>query len=339
MKKYRIIALATLVAFLLSLSGCRYRLSADEATPPPPETATEITLPDPEITTPDEEDEPPQQEDEPPPEYIYEAHIDAADVDFSPLIMELEAEDARRYGTEEVGAQEDSHHAVGIEAHEEDETDNIITIEQPSDTQDDAVIGADGGVVGLIATYSTILRQGVNSIFPCQLLYVYAETPHDLVTVGRNSDIYRLVADSGGLNVSSRLAPDNLTVTADWVVRRNPDVIVKFVDPAVLGSGITSTHAASETLASIQSRPDWGATEAVRTNRIILLSEQMLTAEAPRLAAQLLIAYTLYPELFEGIDINGAIAALMQEVDGVWFYGGFVQPLFVFPAPLASTRS
>jgi len=234
--------------------------------------------------------------------------------------MEAEDEDAHRYGTQETT--ESYENAVGVETCDYADADNIITIEQPAaDIDDDAVIGDDGGVLGLLATYSAILRQGVNAMFPCQQLYIYCETAEDLVTVGRGSALYRLMEDSGGRNVSSRLTVDMLTVTADWVVRRNPDAIVKFVDSTVLGSGVTSNLAASEVAQAMLARPDWGAIDAIRNSRVILLSQQMLDTEETRLAAQLLIAHMLYPELFAGIDVNGAVAELLRGVGGIHFYG------------------
>jgi len=338
MNKYRIIALLMLGAISFALSGCRYRILLDEiqtsttetppsvayaydlleeTTEPPVDTPDEITLTEPDIAPPDTQDETPI-------EYVSLAYVEAAQDAFSPLTMEIENEDARRYGTEETTNPENYETPIGIEAQAGDRSENIVTIEQPADIDGDAVIGTEGGVVGLVANYSTILRQGVNSIYPCQLLNIYTETTADLVTVHRGSQLYQLMIDSGGLNVSSRLTADGLAVTADWVVRRNPDVIVKFVDDTILGSGITHTHDASNIVASMAARPDWGAIEAVRNNRIILFSEQILYLEATQLAVQLLIAHMMYPELFDGIDLSGTIAELMGEMDGIgiYFYRG-----------------
>jgi len=346
MKLPRKIILFAFVATLLTFSGCRYRISIDEAdtspdytppqiiyaqylpeetTDPPDDIPEEITMPDVTPSLPDIKEDPPYDEppqEEPPPiEYVALAHIEATTDDFSPLTIEIEVEDARQYGTEETTENPaNTENAVGIEAY--GEADNRVTIEQAADIDGDVAIGDEGGVVGLIATYSTILRQGVNSIFPCQLLYVYCETPEDLVTVGRGSVMYQLMVDSGGLNVSTRLTADMLAVDAGWVVRRNPDVIVKFVDNAVLGNNVTNTHAAAELALSLTARPDWGVISAVRNNRIILLSGQMLESEETRLAAQLLIAQLLYPELFSGIDVNGAVVGLLGGLSGIHIYRG-----------------
>ncbi|MCL2620442.1 MAG: hypothetical protein FWD97_05890 [Defluviitaleaceae bacterium] len=319
-KTYRKIILPTLIFItLLSLSGCRYRILYDLADSTPYETSQ--TQDSPEETT-EYPDHTPTDNTTPTPEtrselstnYETTEYFDANPDNFSPLTMEIEQENAHRYATEEG---EEGENPVGTETQQQLST---ITVELPAEIEGDVVIGSGSGVVGLIATYSTLLRQGVNTIFPCQLMYIYTETTEDLVTISRGSEIYQMMVNAGGLNVSSRLSADNLSVTTDWVVRRNPDIIVKFVNNTILGNEITNTHSASEALSSIISRPNWGAIEAVQNNRIILLSEQMLELEETRLATKLIISYFMYPELFEGVDIQGAVAELMGDMVGTNIY-------------------
>ncbi|MCL2169767.1 MAG: hypothetical protein FWB74_07070 [Defluviitaleaceae bacterium] len=285
-----------LLAFiLLTLGGCRVRISDDLTESPPVETPQDEYIEEVPEDAPNYD------------EYVSLPYIQAAHDALSPLELQIETEDARRSATEAI--YESDENPTALQSYELE--NNVITIELPAEVYDDAVIGADGGVVGLIAAYSTLLRQGVNSIFPCQLKYVYTETASDLVTAGRGSVLYQLITNAGGINVSSRLAPAALHVTADWVVRRNPDLIVKFVNDG------TSHH---ETIQSLTSRPDWGTIEAVRNGGIILFSENILEHEETKLAATLLIAATLYPELFEGIDVTGAVSGLIAYTEGILIY-------------------
>lgn len=243
--------------------------------------------------------------------------IDATPYTPSPQTMEIVTDDARQYATAEgylAGTQ------VGTQAYQQ--TGNTITVDTPTDEGDGAVLsqGDDGGIVGVIAVYSTLLRQGVNTMFPCQMLYIYAETTTDLVTVARGSEIYRLMADAGGLNVSSRLSTDMLTVTAEWVVRRNPSIIVKFVEPTILGSNISDTIAATQKRQSIIAREGWGTIDAVINNRVILLSTQLLETEETRLAAKLSIARLMYPTLFAEVDAATVIAELLGNAQGIYVF-------------------
>ena len=302
------------IAVILALSGCRYRIYLDEApTPIPEEDAYEYEMPE------EEPQQEPQQEEQQQEQEPAETHMEAEEDDTSPLIMEVVYEDARQYATE---AAETHEPYVAIAAAEEEHQPNdIVTLEEPAEAEGEAVIGDDGGIVGVVRAYSALLSQGINTMFPCQLFNIYCETAEELVTVQRGSDLYRLMVDAGGMNVSSRLAEDRLNVTADWVVRRNPDIIVKFVNDTVLGSGITSTYAAAELRREIAARPGWGAIEAVQHNRIILLSEDLLGTDEARLAAKLSIARLMYPELFENIAIASAISELVSSIGGVLIYG------------------
>jgi len=232
--------------------------------------------------------------------------------------METPHEDARQYASIPGNTGDTT---TGIDSPQEDNT-NIITINAPGETdeEDQAVIGDDGGVVGIVEDYTALLRQGVNTLFPCQLLYIYCETPQNLVAAGRGSTMYQLMASAGGTNVSTRLTPDRLAVDEDWVVRRNPDVIVKFVDTTILGNNISTSGAAAELRNTIISREGWGQIEAVRNNRIILFSQQMLDTDESRLAVKLLVSRMMYPELFTNMDVDGTVAELIRGMSGTHIF-------------------
>jgi len=248
-------------------------------------------------------------------------YIEAMSDDLSPLTFEVVAEDARQYGSEE---SDFSDVVVGADA-ADTATDNVVILEEPADDADgQSAIVETGGVVAIVTDHSALLNQAIGSLFPCQMYYIYAETAIDYVTVARGSQIYQLMVNSGGINVSTRLAADNLTVTDDWVINRNPDIIVKFVGDSILGTDVTDTYAVSELRASIASRPGWSATAAVRGNRIILLSEQMLDTDATRLAAMLSISLLMYPTLFSDVDVDSLIEELMSGMEGVHIFSGQV---------------
>jgi len=248
-------------------------------------------------------------------EHMY--YIEATVDELSPQTLEIESETAYNYATEGFT---DNVTGAGIETLEH-ETDNVITVEELTNDNGQAEIGDEGGVVGVLAIYSSLLRQGINTMFPCQMLYVYVEMAGELETVARGSMVYQLIVDSGGLSVSSRLTADNLTVEVDWVVRRNPDIIVKFVNEDVLGSGVTNNYAAAEFRSLLISRQEWGLIEAVRNDRVLLLSEQLLETEEARLAVRLVMAYMMYPELFVDIAINAIITNLLSGMEGNHIYG------------------
>jgi len=305
----------TAIISLLIFSSCRYRLYNDNI-----EVSFSDALPPDNIPTSLSSEDISEDESL---EYYEEltplTYIEAIPNELSPLTLEIVNEDARQYGSED---SEFSEGNVGV-GNLDSVTSNIVYFEELIDDGDSASTLADGGgVVAIITSHSAMLNQAIGSLQPCQMYNIYAETVTDYVTVNRGSSIYQLMVNSGGLNVSSRLTPDRLTVTDDWVINRNPDIIVKFVDSTVLGSGVTDTHVASELRFAIISRAGWGAIEAISNNRIILLSEQMLESDETQLVAKLLISRLMYPTLFSDIDIDSLIDELMGQTEGVYVYSG-----------------
>jgi len=299
-----------LMAALLLLAGCRTRLF-DEAPPPDEPQAYEA----------------PEQPSEP-----EETPYIAAEPDALALLpIEVPQEDAHRYATAPLDPADEPNHEpdpsqpepIGIAIPDPpEEPPHIVTTQAPEEEPDEepeetqAVLGADGGVIGIVADYTGLLRTGVNTLFPCQLRYVFAETTEPLVTVPRGSDIYQLMIAAGGQNISTRLAADRLTVEADWVVRRHPDVIVKFTAPTVLGNQITTPDAAMAQRATMLAREGWYTLEAVREGRVLLFSQQMLETDGARLAVKLLVSRALYPELFDNMDVDSVVAELTAHLSG-----------------------
>lgn len=136
-----------------------------------------------------------------------------------------------------------------------------------------------------------------------------------------------MITESGCYDVSGRLTEERLTVDAGWVARKNPDLIIRVVPPSVLGSGVDSPAAAREVRERMIRREGWQEIRGVQSGRVLLISSE--TDEAPhlRLAAELAIARTAYPELMADVDPAEALKAMSEEATGsipeaLFFYSG-----------------
>ena len=165
--------------------------------------------------------------------------------------------------------------------------------------------------------YTVLLSERASSLFECKRLNVYWETREDRVTVYRTSPEHRLILGAGAYDVSSRLLEENLRVDDGWVLRKNPELIVKTVGRAALGSGTVSSDQAERICASLLARPEWERLNAVQSGRVLLISEEMLDAPYLQTAAMLLIAKTANPSLYEDVDPDQALTALIQEATGL----------------------
>ena len=175
--------------------------------------------------------------------------------------------------------------------------------------------------------YSALLRDRMGSLYECQRLTVYWETPEDHVTVFRKSPEHSLILDAGAYDVSARLQEGSLRVDDGWIGRKNPGVVVKAVDRSVLGTGVFSAGKARTVYAGLLARDGWSALDAVRSGRVLLLSEELLEAQPLRLAAMLMIAKTAAPDLLADVDIGSALAMLGEEASGsvprgTYYYNG-----------------
>lgn len=175
--------------------------------------------------------------------------------------------------------------------------------------------------------YRVLLQDRLGTLMECQRLYIYWETETEWRTVYRTSPEHRIIMDSGCYDVSARLTEERLQVDAGWVVRKNPDMIVRVVPAGVLGSGVYSADEARQWRDGMFRREGWNGIPAVRTGRVALIAREMTEAPHMKLAAELLIAQTAYPELFGDVDVGEALKAMTEEATGsipesLFFYNG-----------------
>lgn len=177
-------------------------------------------------------------------------------------------------------------------------------------------------------TYFTVLlRDRMGGLFECQRQNVYWETSEDHVTIFKASLEHSLILNAGAYDVSARLLKENLHVDDGWIGRKNPGVIVKAVDSSVLGSGVTAAGRAEKLCRELVSREGWAAIDAVRNGRVLLISEELLSAPHLQTAAMLAIAKAASPSLMADVDIAQALEMLSEEATGsfsagIYVYGG-----------------
>ena len=164
--------------------------------------------------------------------------------------------------------------------------------------------------------YSVLLKERSESLYACKKLNLYFETADDHVTVYKTSDEHQLILDAGAYDVSARLLQENLKVDDGWVCRKNPEIVVKIVSRNILGGGVLSAAPAAAALQALINRPGWQEIEAVKNQRALLLSQDMLEAPHLRLAAGLVIAKTANPEAYADVNLNQALSALTVEATG-----------------------
>ena len=226
------------------------------------------------------------------------------------------------------GASLDGEEAASAVSRLNDLAEETATQTVPASEAEQMGVSPDADEADSAMTYYTVLLQArMGSLFECQRLHVYWETVEDHVTIYKNALEHELILIAGTYDVSARLLSENLRVDDGWIVRKNPEVIVKAVDSSILGSGVHSTAAANAVYRGLISRNGFGNIDAVRNRRVLILSQELLEAPYLQTVAMLLIAKTANEDAMADVDPEETLKMLMEEAtgtapSGTYYYSG-----------------
>jgi iron complex transport system substrate-binding protein len=121
-------------------------------------------------------------------------------------------------------------------------------------------------------------------------------TVSEISSYGNGSSGNAVCNFAGGRNIAADL-PEFPKLDSEWVLKENPDVIIKTLAPGSGKMGWNSTEEAAEILKGyIEGRPGWANLDAVKNNRAYLLSTEI--AWGPDgIAGVAYYAKWLHPEL------------------------------------------
>lgn len=136
-----------------------------------------------------------------------------------------------------------------------------------------SAIGADGkGLARRIQEGIDAVRAKAASVKKKRVFHeVDASDPTKLYTAGPGSFIHDLIELAGGINIAAGAASPFPQLSAEEVIRQDPEVIV-------LGDAAYGT-----TAEQVQARPGWASITAVRTKRIVPADANLLHRPGPRL--------------------------------------------------------
>lgn len=99
---------------------------------------------------------------------------------------------------------------------------------------------------------------------PKKRIRVYLQTwPNPMITVGKGSFSHSLITLAGGINVFGDMLFDSGKVSIEWIIKRNPQVLI-FTDNQ------------AEFVKKITKRPEWRQIAGVKNNHICLINEAFL---------------------------------------------------------------
>ncbi|MDH7578671.1 MAG: ABC transporter substrate-binding protein [Bacillota bacterium] len=155
---------------------------------------------------------------------------------------------------------------------------------------------------------------------------VYLELFSDYHTVSAGSGAAQMLEAAGGRNVAGGFRVPYPQVSSEWVLARNPQVVVHISSTSSLPSGFgKSPEALKKKRSEIISRPAWRNVRAVQTGKVYLPSSEIYTG--PRgIVGLAYLAKWLHPRLFPDVDPEAIHRELLKKFHGLELKGAWVYP-------------
>lgn len=155
-----------------------------------------------------------------------------------------------------------------------------------------------------IMKYRNLIETRVKDIKPEDKATVYFEGYSDYSTVARGTGGDELVNRAGGINIAGQENVKYPKVSAEWVLQKNPQVIIKTVsiNNQTMGEGLTDKAKVKALYDSLIARTGWNELPAVKNNKVVLLAQDIGTTPEGSIIGMLYMVKVMYPDRFADID-------------------------------------
>ena len=154
--------------------------------------------------------------------------------------------------------------------------------------------------------YESLVRSRIPDDGTGNTISVYAEAYSDYSVMTQRSAGGRILEILHVQNIYGNHSSDWATVSPEWVVGRNPDVIIKFSTDPAKGENLTSVRE------RVLHRPGFSNISAVKTGRVYVLNGEI--GSSPRAVIGLIYtAKAIYPDRFTDIDPQDVLAEYDRE--------------------------
>ena len=143
--------------------------------------------------------------------------------------------------------------------------------------------------------YFDLIDSRISTIPKEKKLRVYAEAYSDYSVMTERSAGGQMLEALQVRNIYGNHTSDWATVSPEWVIAENPDVIIKFATDPAKGENMSSVRS------RIINRPGYSTISAVKNNRVYVMNGEI--GSSPRAVIGLAYAAkAIYPDMFTDID-------------------------------------
>ncbi len=179
-------------------------------------------------------------------------------------------------------------------------------------------------LIKLINSNLKIVDERVKKISSDKRVRVYPEFFTDFYICIKGFTGDPIVTRAGGINIGRDLAAN--IVSSEWVIKENPDVILKTQLPYLMPSGLdVKKSQGMETLRKqIMERSAWDKIKAVKDGKVYIINSDLWAG--PRVwLGTIYTVKALYPDRFKDIDpekIHKEYLSNFMNIkdDGIWFW-------------------
>ena len=181
-------------------------------------------------------------------------------------------------------------------------------------------------LIDFMKSYEGIIDERTKGLKSEEMPTFYLEGPMNYSIYGPSGSPGKVLAEGcGGLNVASEMdiGSSSIEVSPEWVLEKNPDIIIKRAD--FLGLDATEQDA-EKALNELIGRTGWTEIQAVKNSRVYLLEGDLMWT--PRyLAGRCYLSKWLHPELFSDFDPEEILRRYHEEFLGIEYRGIWAYPM------------
>jgi iron complex transport system substrate-binding protein len=207
-----------------------------------------------------------------------------------------------------------------------------VVIEEPSNVSRVKIVTSHFGLIfgkeekaeeinDYITSYENLVNERVKDLTSSEKPAVFLEWYQTWQTFAEGSAGNEVIVNAGGVNIASGITPSAPTLSPEYVVEKNPDVIIRMISGDLIGN-LTGFEA---TRSELLNRVGLSEVTAVKEGKVYVYDPIVL--EGIRYPVGLLYwAKWFHPSLFEDIDPAAVHAELIQQ-----FFGATLEGVHTYP--------
>ncbi|MEA3414721.1 MAG: ABC transporter substrate-binding protein [Thermodesulfobacteriota bacterium] len=153
---------------------------------------------------------------------------------------------------------------------------------------------------------------------------VYVESYSKYHTTGPGSGGHEMCVLAGGNNIASNFSIPYPEITPEWVLAKNPHIVVK-VSAFANCYAMTNSGALKSIKNEIINRPAWDNIQAVQDDKVYVMASDIWTGPRAIIGISYMAKW-FYPEVFKYLDPEKLHREYLENFQGIKYQGVYVYP-------------